>query len=176
MFRGVIDPALPEDVGVLGCVYGHHWSYWLGEVASYTAHGGGGIEREKLFGALVEYEEVLEEGGQNYSRREHAIVVRNLRNGRVIHRVATITPDTEGPKAIAIVVKASDGATAWSVAPRFEEVDGTWVPSFYEIHVVDRSGSRVVADGREVEPSSLRIRGSTLYWTMGGEPMSATLH
>ncbi len=48
LLEGVADASYPEYVGLFECVYGHHRPYFLGEVAEYGAHGGGGIAREKL--------------------------------------------------------------------------------------------------------------------------------
>jgi hypothetical protein len=176
LFKSLIKPTYLEYVGVFGCLYGRHWTYELGEVASYSAHGGGGVERATLHGELAVYEDVVIDSGYGSSTDRHVIVVRDLRNGRVLHRVSTASPSIEGPAAIAIVVKASNGATAWTEAPRYEKLGATWVPSFYDVHVVDGLGSRVVAHDREIDPKSLRIRGEKLYWTRAGDPASTPLN
>jgi hypothetical protein len=68
-----------------------------------------------------------------------------------------------------LVVK-SDGAVAWIA-------DDEWVPSKeYQVHVVDRLGSRVVSSGTEIEGKSLRLVGSTLSWIQGGRRQTAVLH
>jgi hypothetical protein len=67
-----------------------------------------------------------------------------------------------------IVVK-SDGAVAWIVASGVARGGN-------QVRVVDRSGSRVVASGTDVDPQSLALAGSTLYWTQGSKPFSTTLN
>lgn len=99
------------------------------------------------------------------------MVIRDLRTGRIVHRVPTGTPTEPTPRyvglgsAVAIVVK-SDGSAAWIVAPGTSE---------YQVHAVDKSGSRVLASGTNIDPHSLALAGSTLYWRQGGKAESATL-
>jgi hypothetical protein len=64
----------------------------------------------------------------------------------------------------AIVVK-SDGSVAWIVTTS----DGPQVRS------VDKTGEHLLAASPEIDPTSLALAGSTLYWMQGGKPMSATL-
>jgi hypothetical protein len=78
-------------------------------------------------------------------------------------------PFSVGIGATAAIVVKSDGAVAWIVETRQEE--GT-----YEVHAVDKAGSRLLASGADIDPSSLALAGSTLYWTQGGKPMSASLN
>jgi len=70
--------------------------------------------------------------------------------------------------AVAIVVKR-DGSVAWIVETGEEE-------GRYQVHAVDRSGSRVLASSPDIDPSSLALAGSTLYWTQGGQPATASLN
>lgn len=93
-------------------------------------------------------------------------MVRDLRNGRVLHDVPTGTPSQPRPEdigvgpAVAIVVK-SDGAVAWIVESGF-------MPTEYQVHAVDKTGSRLLASGTNIVPSSLKLTGSKLQWTQGG--------
>jgi hypothetical protein len=104
---------------------------------------------------------------------EALILVRDLRTGRLLHDVPTGIPSAPhghlgvGP-AISIVVK-SDGAVAWiaSALPP----DG-----FFQVHALDGDGSRLLATGRSIDPRSLALAGSTLYWTQEGKPFSAALN
>jgi hypothetical protein len=66
---------------------------------------------------------------------------------------------------VAIVVK-SDGSVAWIVESSSE----------YQVRAVDKSGSRVLSSGTNIDPHSLALAGSTLYWTQGGKPKSAMLN
>ena len=64
----------------------------------------------------------------------------------------------------AIVVKP-DGAVAW--------INNTSQESaHYEVHALDRNGSRVLAVNSGIDHSSLAVAGSTLYWTENGTPLS----
>jgi len=67
------------------------------------------------------------------------------------------------------IVAKSDGAVAWIVESRTYE-DG------YQVHAVDRTGSRLLAVCSDIEPHSLALAGSILRWTQGGKPMSASLN
>jgi hypothetical protein len=105
---------------------------------------------------------------------EQDVVVRDLRSGRVLHDVPT---GTSGPPsfcfgpAITLIVK-SDGAVAWISK---DEDEGHPEPAPCEVHAVDGTGSKLLASGSDIEPYSLALGGSTLYWLQGGKPMSAAL-
>jgi hypothetical protein len=165
-----------------GCAYGHGRSYLLGGVPDCeSAIGCKGVEHETLAGPIVAYElfssvEALPLGSA--ARSERLVVVRDLRNGRVLHKAPTGTllhPEPHvvgvGP-TVGIAVK-SDGAVAW-----IAEDTGEAPPSLtaYDVHALDKTGSRLLASGVDVDPSSLALGGSTLYWMQGGKPLSAVLH
>jgi hypothetical protein len=100
------------------------------------------------------------------------VVVRDLRTGRVLERLPTGSSTSSevlggGPTA-GIVVKA-DGSVAWIV-------DGGEARGGLHVQVVDQAGSRTIASGTDIAPNSLALVGSTLYWTQGGRPLSATLN
>jgi hypothetical protein len=172
----------PEDLSVYGCSFRYRRSYVLGplpQLPGSPGGSGGGVELETLAGPAVAYEE----GSGGPGGAEYVVNVRDLRNGKVLHSVPTGTYIHHEPPAIkeglvqrfvgigparAIVVK-SDGAVAWIVQTLPEE--GT-----YQVHALDGSGSRVLAEGPEIDPSSLALGGSTLYWTQNGKPASTTLH
>jgi hypothetical protein len=121
------------------------------------------------------------------------IRVRNLRTGKLLRRLSSGSPLTSGNSGLgntmAIVVK-SDGSVAWTTywletgplrvkqcppecapgGPQYE-----WEKVYTAVHVSDKLGSRLIASGENVEPHSLALTGSTLYWTQGGKPMSAVL-
>jgi hypothetical protein len=129
---------------------------------------------ETLAGAIAAYEAASASGAQGQAKTiSWRVVVRDLRSGRVLHDVPTGTPKAN-PFAVGVgrtleIVVKSDGAVAWiAQAPPYE---GT-----YQVHALEKSGSRLLASGAEVDPSSLAIGGSTLYWTQGGKPMSAPLN
>jgi hypothetical protein len=157
---------------VYGCAYGHRHVYRLGFPYEESATGSGGIRREVLTGTVVAYESSSSEGANGEGRSTSIVVVRDLRSGRVLHEVPTVTQT--GPKvvgsgeAVALLIK-SDGAVAW--LNRAARQNGT-----YQVHALDKSGNRLVAGGPEIDPSSLALGGSTLYWTQAGVPMSAPLN
>jgi hypothetical protein len=68
----------------------------------------------------------------------------------------------------ALLVK-SDGSVAWIVETGYPVVQ-------YQVHTVDKSGSRVLASGTDIDPRTLALSGGVLYWTQGGKPMSAVLN
>ncbi len=153
---------------ISACVYGHR-PYVLGPKAAGGPGGSFGIEGETLAGPIVAYEE-SSDFTEGHSR--NVIVVRDLRTGRVIYKVPTAEAKTPGDvgkgQASEIIVK-NDGAVAWVVQTERE-------PTVYEVWAVDKTGSRMLASSGDVEPYSLALAGSTLYWTQGGKPMSATLN
>ena len=165
-------------LGIFGCVHGRSRAYELGTAARCGGGGGGcgGIKKETLTGPIVAYEEgSSSNGGPNESGTVHyLLVVRDLLSGRVLHRVATGTPriasgSSEGiGPAVDIIIKG-DGAMAWIVATSPEA--GT-----YQVHAIDGSGNRLLASGSDINPYSLAVAGSTLYWTQGGEPFLSPLN
>jgi hypothetical protein len=107
--------------------------------------------------------------------QEWKVVVENLRTGRVLHKVPTGTssPGAVGIGPVVSLVVKSDGAVAWIVE---NEIPARHVPAEYEVHAVDKTGNRLLASGSDIDPHSLALAGSTLYWTQGGKPMSAPLN
>jgi hypothetical protein len=105
---------------IRGCTYKDRHSYDLGGyepecLGSSQAGGGcGGVALEALAGPIVAYAEA--EGSDAGSRYE--VFVRDLRDGRLLHKVATGVRAKPSPQnvgigpATAIVVK-SNGAVAW---------------------------------------------------------------
>jgi hypothetical protein len=164
----VIDMYHDKGVVIYGCAYGRK-PYRLGAIELCYGARCGGPQREVLDGPLVAYEE----GGGGEVANTYLVVVRNLRTGRMIHKLPTGTPVTPRPYWVGIgptttLVVKSDGAVAWIVE--------TGYPTEYQVHAVDKSGSRVLASGATIEPSSLALAGSTLYWTQGNEPASSPLN
>lgn len=165
---------------VFGCAVGTGHTYHLGE----TPECGQLVhcivpERElmPLAGTVVAYAEEYNGSGllgENYS---WFVVVRGLRTGRVVHRLPTgvriqHTRGVGNGPATAIVVKG-DGAVAW-ITNNWEKPGKA--PPYYEVHAADRNGTRLLAGGSDIEPNSLALAGTTLYWTKGGKPLSAPLN
>ena len=155
-----------------GCVYGSRHIYELGIVNDCENSGAAGrcegISRVGLGGTFVAYEEHLPGLGAAWVE-----VVRNLLTGRVLRKLPTgrSTPPHAGtPRSI--VVK-SDGAIAWIVGTRVATANG---PAEDEVYASDSSGTRLLASGPGIEPASLALTGSTVYWTQEGRPFSAPLN
>jgi hypothetical protein len=159
----------------LGCAYGHRGAYPLG--AGPKCGGGGpcrGTREWTMAGTMVAYERYLNSAGTGTAR--DVVIVRNLDGGRIVHKLASGTPKPAnapfhavgaGP-VVGLVVKP-DGAVAWiDEAPR--------TSGEYEVHAVDATGSRILASGKDIDPASLALSGSALYWTQNGQPASAVLH
>jgi hypothetical protein len=167
---------LPESaklqINVAGCVVGQRQTHVLGRPFGASTEGAGGIERATIAGTVVGYEQSQVPGVNQDTASYNWIVVRDLRTGRVVHKVPTGERRGANPlgsvgagRAVTIVVKA-DGAVAWIAEPLSGE---------YEVHALDRQGERLVAHGPDVEPHSLALRGSTLSWEEAGARSSAIL-
>ncbi len=117
-----------------------------------------------------------------------SVVVRNLRTGRLIHRTPTggsNPPSTTGTDLAPSVVVKRDGSVAW-VTVNIEPVsvpctgpNPCALPQLFRrhatVHVLDKTGNRLLASGTDIEPRSLTLSGSTLSWKQGDQLVSATL-
>jgi hypothetical protein len=169
----------PYSEGIYGCIYGGDHLQDLGPTPKYSSQSGVGIELPKLAGTIVAYAEtliILREPREEHAR--YLIVVRNLRTGQILHRIPTGTfegPEPEFNKGVGparMIVVKSNGSVAW-IAQNYKK--GTKSAPYYELHTIDKLGSRGIAASTEISPKSLTLAGSTLYWTQGGKPMSAPL-
>jgi len=166
--------------GYRGCTSSSSRSFVLGPSDGECGSGGCGphIGRVALGGMVVAFERSASseanpsigfQGGA-----EWLVVVRDLRNGRTLHSVPTgaTSPPRAGlvgnGETTALVVKP-DGAVAWIN-------DTSQESARYEVHALDRNGSRVLAVSSGIDRSSLALAGSTLYWTANGMPLSAKLN
>jgi hypothetical protein len=160
-------PAFLGNLDVYGCAAGHR-PYLIGRFPECAGSSGcHAVQRETLAGATLAYEELT----TTLNEDVRFVVVRDLRSRRVFHRVpsAAPRPPAAGPGNVTAMVVKANGSAAWIV-----EVFSD--PSEYEVRAVDRAGARRLALGTDVRPRSLALAGSTLYWTQGGKPFSATLN
>jgi len=155
----------PEYLGVWGCAYGHKRPYFLGPLSYGSSTGGsGGVGHETLAGPIVAYEESSTSGGLGADPTgRNVVIVRDLRTGRVLHRVPTGVPLKPEQRyvgvgnVVSIVVK-SDGAVAW-IAEDYERSHPSGLPevSYFDVYAVDKSGTRLLAAGTEIDPSALAL-------------------
>jgi hypothetical protein len=158
------------------CVTGRKRALVVSEAGPCSSQACAGIIRLTLAGPMLAYEEfatgnVQEKGGDFW------ITVQDALTGKVLHNLPTGSgPPIEagsvgvGP-AVSILVK-SDGSAAWIAENLKESAKGK---PFYEVHIVNRSGTQLLAAGSEIDPSSLALGGNIVYWTQGGKPYSAPL-
>jgi hypothetical protein len=141
---------------IVGCVYGRKRVYEVGYPTESSSGGGGGTASEVLAGPIVAYE-IFSHGPEGGGGKE--LQVQDLRNGRLIHRVDA--------GADAIVLK-SDGSMAW--------IGGLGTNLVRGVYTLDKSGQHLLASGPDIDPQSLALAGSTLYWTQDGKPFSGSLN
>jgi hypothetical protein len=188
------------ELATRGCVDGRKGSYKLaGEHVPAPLEPGGTTRDFALSGAIVAYEESASLGDRYESLgAEYRVVVRDLRTGRVLHNVPTGTPlrppaphETKVGvgNLVALVVK-SDGSAAWIAEDYGRSASLAPGALFFDVYAVDSSGTRLLASGPDVDPTSLAlsvgemnvgrypytVAGSTLYWTEAGKSFSAPLH
>jgi hypothetical protein len=157
-----------------GCVYGVRHTYTLGEVHGCGGGGGGGrcygIRAVTLAGTLVAYQEFIN------APQVWLIVVRDLRTGRILRRVPTNAPgppNTSG--SVEALVLKPDGAVAWIAQATLTKTSGE--RREYEVYAADATGeSRLLAAGLGIDPTSLALAGSTLFWTQTSQAMSTPLN
>jgi hypothetical protein len=180
---------------VYGCAYGRRGTYALGLAPGpcVSPHGCGGVEHEVLAGPFVAYEESL----FTLNEALQYVIVKDLRSGRVLHKVPTgsVLPQngefsSVGVGNVVAMVMNSDGATAWIADDEARSVGrGAAEVPFFDVESVGRQGSRLLASGTDVDPASLalavdaggvgearrNVRASKVYWSQGGQSFSAGL-
>ncbi len=163
----------PERIVFYACAYGASRVYELGPTPYSTSSASGGVQHVVVAGTVVAYEtERFSDEGETLLSARNLVIVRELRNGRILHRVPTgpsEPPDRVGKGPATAVVVKSDGAVAWIVPTGI-------APSTYEVRAVDKAGERLLAAGTDIGPTSLAVAGTTVYWTQEGRPMSAQLN
>lgn len=151
---------------MFACAYASGHAYALGPKAECIGSGGcGGVEKATVGAAFVAYEKfaVASEPFVGETSSYWRVIVRNLRTGRVVHRA-----NSTGSFVQDLVVK-SDGAVAWIV-------DTSFLPEEHAVVAVDKTGTRTLASGPGIAPSSLTLTGNTLSWIESGRMASAVLN
>jgi hypothetical protein len=104
--------------------------------------------------------------GGNYGQ----IKVVNLRTGRALVNEPAAEGDEETrTTGVPDLALKANGSVAWIVAVRQDS--GT----VYRVVRHDLNGRAVLDSGSDIDPSSLALSSSTLYWTRAGQPHSAEL-
>jgi hypothetical protein len=162
-----------------GCTYARRKSYELGPDGASVPDASAGSYAYALAGPVVAYADTETRGYVDANRiNSDHVVVRDLLNGHVLHDLPTGIPRAgaheEGIGSATAIVVRNDGAVAWIVQV-LERTASLGLRSNYEVRALDRTGSHVLAISTEIDPSSLRLRGTTLFWVQHSEPMSGTL-
>jgi len=164
-----------------GCLYSGNRPYKISGYRPRDDFGVAGQRNICLAGRYVAFEDFLE--GQDM---QYAIVVFDLISGREIHRVATgPTPPDTGVQGFAYgigptttVQLRATGAVAWIARNRYAPQPQ------YEVRKRDTNsargsngdlGTKLLAQGPNIAPASLRLRRTTLTWIDSGDPRTAKL-
>ena len=169
---------------IRACAYRNRRSYALGSAPAFASTGGTGVFEETLADAIVAYEYHSSPGPTSENMAYWHVVVRNLQTGRVLHNVPTgisnhAEPGFSGVGPTKAIVLKSDGAVAWIVQTHLESPSANnnyKSHGEYAVEAADKTGNRLLASGPGIDPSSLALAGSTLYWTQEGKPASAVLN
>jgi hypothetical protein len=153
-----------QELEMRGCVYGQR-SHKVGDALGGSGSGGGGTSRFVLGGTTV--------AGENSSyctvcdnfTEAHSIFAIDLRTGAKLG-------EARSPAGAQSIVVKPDGAFAWIAASNINGETG-----FHEewVYAHDHAGTRLLAHGSDIDYWSLARAKSTVYWTQGGQPFSATL-
>jgi hypothetical protein len=176
---------------VFACVRGTQRAYGLGPEFAPKAFptSNEGVTSETLAGAMLGYARA---SGLYQSHYATGVVeVRNLRSGRIVHKVQSGATDPAakvGTDAAVATAVAQDGAVAWDT----QVVESVPVPeapcsgvcpasasfvlvTHQAIHALDGSGNRVLASGTDIDPSSLAITAGEVRWSQAGITSMASL-
>lgn len=172
-----------HNFGYEACIYGSRRSTFVDPVGTdsqlKSVETTFGVQ---LAGTLV----AAEQGGRGELSIGYGISVLSLRTGRVIRQLDTGVPSATqtaaagaGPSSTQLsgvgptttVVLRPNGAVAWIVhdilAPD---------PPTYQVWKADAGGApTMLATANDIDPASLALAGSTLYWSQGGNAHAATL-
>jgi hypothetical protein len=165
---------------VHACAFGTGRVTRLGSVAECSSGVCAGIEHETLSGSLVAYDSFSTAVGL---RGEWYVQVRDLRTRRLLRKVPTGAPLQKLPGSVGlgpatgVVVTRSGGVAwiAWDLQRSQPATGATPARRFYDVYACDVAGTRLLAAGPDVDPSSLALAGHTLYWVQSGKPLSAAL-
>jgi hypothetical protein len=101
------------------------------------------------------------------------VELRNTASGRRVRRILRPGGDDPGElEYVTDLVVRRNGALAWIIELR----DSADSPARYQVRSSPGgTSSTILAEGSDIAAGSLALAGSTLYWTQGGLPRSASL-
>jgi hypothetical protein len=205
----VRESSLSTARSLRACAYGHARSFHITVCTTGNESIGPGACTKDLHvtltGALVAYEEFLGSRGKypfEGDAAEWYVVVRDLRTGRIVHKVPTGTPLTpKGPRHVGVgnivaLALKGDGSVAWIAEDYGRTQAGPPVgpegtrPAYFDVYVCDKSGTRLLAGGTNIDPTSLALSvggtgigrypsseaGKAVYWMQGGQAGSAVIN
>jgi len=168
-----------HDFGYEACIYGSRRTTFVDPVGTdsqlksdETTFG------VQLAGTLV----ASEQGGSGELEIGYGISVVSLRTSRVVRQLDTGVPSAtqtaaagsthlSGVGPTTTVVLRPDGAVAWIV----HDILAPDPPS-YQVWKADAGGApTMLATANDIDPASLALAGSTVYWSEGGAAHAATL-
>jgi hypothetical protein len=193
-------PHLEDESGpaIWACAYGH-MLYRIGAPppAGGSKYGWTAVSHVVLSGATVAYEWESFAGTQAEAGPQFDlwfVVVRDIRSDRLLRRVPTgdlLQPEhgSAGVGAVESMVLEPSGSVAWIatdnerssqlpeqfVCKPFETCGYRDRPQYFDLYASDSSGTRLLASGTKIAPSSLTLAGHTMHWTQAGKRMSAAL-
>lgn len=99
--------------------------------------------------------------------------LRSTASGRRVRRILRPGGDDPGElEYVTDLVVRCDGALAWIIELR----DTAGSQARYQVRSsLSGTASTILAEGNDIAAGSLALAGSTLYWTQGGLPRSASL-
>lgn len=154
--------------GVFGCSFARARSFRLG--------GGARSIRESSVGlaavAATDTAYSLSDFGVDTVRAD--VIVRRLTDGRTLADFpATARNVAEGIQSVGSLAVKADGSVAW-IGSVHSIVAGH---RLIEVHAADAPGftDEVLDSGPGIDPTSLRLHGSTLTWKDGASTRRATL-
>ncbi len=167
-------------ISMRACAYRGKRTFVLEEYEQTGTYSSGlFVRKPTLDGSMLAYELFqpnTDRYGDSTEPPDWRIEVLSLLTGRKLHSLPTSTSPPGGVgngEATAIVLKG-DGSVAWIAVDDWHPyLPG---PNQYQVWAADKSGSRLLASGADIAPSSLALAGSTLYWTQAGKAASSTLN
>jgi hypothetical protein len=163
-----------------GCAYGQRRPVVLGQAEYGSSSGAGGSGDYTLAGTTVAFTETFCSGalGPGPGGCSEYLKVVKLRKGAVLHQGSVMNAGCRA-RVLQLVLK-EDGAVAWlaenSYGGASEEMACPARSGAREVHALDSSGEHVLAAGTNIDPSSIALAGSTVYWMQGGQPHDGPLN